>query len=120
MIGAVALALANDEFLLQWQHSVEQVTWREAWRVRDDELVLTKAWVKGSGAGMDPGPGAILRDGWWEWTPDLPPQSSLLLAASGATQGGWQICTGGSCREFGDQGAQPLSLRPCIGQSSPE
>ncbi len=75
MAGATMLALASgSSFTLEWTHSVERQSWRESWEVTaDHRLHLTEAAVKGSGAGMEPGPGGHFEDGWWVWAPDLPP-----------------------------------------------
>lgn len=120
MAGATLLMLSGDAFTLDWTHSVEHVTWREDWSIRDGALILTGAAVKGSGAGMEPGADAVLRDGWWVWVPDLPPQPSLNLAASGATGGGWRLCDaaapgdqGGECTELGADPGQAITLAPC-------
>ncbi|MFV0299313.1 MAG: DUF1850 domain-containing protein [Paracoccus sp. (in: a-proteobacteria)] len=120
MAGTLALTLAGDSFVLEWTHSVEKTAWRENWAIREGGLLLTGAAVKGSGAGMEPGPGAVLKDGWWVWRPDLPPQPRLTLAASGATGGGWRLCAaglpGGDCVELGAAAGQPVTLRPCPGK----
>ena len=113
LIGAVAVALAGPGFTLSWEHSVEKIAWRENWVVTPEGLRLTEAAVKGSGAGMEPGEGAVLADGWWRWTPDLPPQSELWLAASGATRGGWHLCSGGACRDLGAAPGEAIRLAPC-------
>ncbi|TRW96204.1 DUF1850 domain-containing protein [Paracoccus sp. M683] len=121
LAGALTLALSGPGFTLEWTHSVERTGWREAWAIRDGALVLTEAAVKGSGAGMDPGPGAVLRNGWWVWRPDLPPQPQLLIAASGATGGGWRLCDmtpalttdARNCTELGVAADQPQRLSPC-------
>ncbi|MEZ5912245.1 MAG: DUF1850 domain-containing protein [Paracoccaceae bacterium] len=115
IVGTTALALATGNFDLSWRHSVEKVEWRERWSVSEAGLSLTEAAVKGSGAGMDPGPGARLEDGWWVWSPDLPAQPAIHLAASGATGGGWRLCADGVCREFGRKADEALTLRPCEG-----
>ncbi|MCR8725704.1 DUF1850 domain-containing protein [Frigidibacter sp. ROC022] len=115
LIGATALALAQGSFSLSWEHSVEKIEWRETWEVLPEGLHLTQAAVKGSGAGMDPGEGAVLRDGWWVWTPDLAPVPQLVLAASGATRGGWTLCADGACRVIGAEAGAPLVLAPCPG-----
>nr|WP_252733618.1 DUF1850 domain-containing protein [Paracoccus marinaquae] len=107
------IALSGNGFRLEWTHSVERVAWREDWRIEGGLLHLRRAAVKGSGAGMEPGEGAVLKDGWWAWSPDLPPQPELLLAASGATGGGWRICDAGGCRELGRASGAPIRLRPC-------
>lgn len=111
MAGAVALAVSGG-FSLGWTHSVERVRWEERWRVEGDRLVLTEARVRGSGAGMEPGEGAVERDGWWVWQPERS-FPEVTLAASGATGGGWTLCTDGGCRELGAVAGAPVKLRPC-------
>ena len=76
-------------------------------------LELVEARVQGSGAGMEPPEGARLAGGWWTWRPARPPQRELLLAASGATGGGWTLCAAGACREIGAAAAAPLRLSAC-------
>lgn len=112
VIGATALGLATGDFDLSWTHSVEKVEWRESWRVEEDALRLVEARVRGSGAGMEPGSGAVLLDGWWVWSPGLA-VPALALAASGATGAGWTLCADGSCREFGTEAGETLHLTPC-------
>ena len=112
LIGAVALTLSGDRFTLEWTHSVEKVAWREEWIVNQDGMRLMIAAVKGSGAGMEPGPDARLQDGWLVWQPKAPPVRELALAASGATGGGWRIC-GAECVVLGQDAGAPLVLRPC-------
>ena len=111
--GAKPLVLAIAAFTLTWEHSVERTAWSESWRVGADALALTEARVKGSGAGMDPGPGARLEDGWWTWTPSTPPVPRLALAASGATGGGWRLCHADGCLTLGAEATAPLVLEPC-------
>lgn len=113
LAGIAVIALSGEDFRLEWTHSVEHVTWREYWQIEDDGLRLTKAAVKGSGAGMEPGPGAQLENGWWVWTPDLPVQPRLILAASGATGDAWHLCDGENCRDIGAAAGAPVILRPC-------
>ncbi len=113
LIGAVALTLSGDRFTLEWTHSVEKTAWREEWIANQDGLRLLKAAIKGSGAGMEPGPNAILEGDWWVWRPNLPPQPELVLAASGATPSAWNFCTGTECRELGAKPGAAITLRPC-------
>ena len=113
LAGAVALSLPSPEFSIEWRHSVEKTQWREEWRIDGASLELTRAMVKGSGAGMEPGDGAVLTDGWWVWRPDLPPLPEVLLAASGATGGGWTLCSGSECHEIGAKPGEPVRLAPC-------
>jgi hypothetical protein len=111
--GAKPLMLAISAFTLTWEHSVERTAWSETWRVGSDGLTLTEARVEGSGAGMDPGPGARLADGWWTWTPSMPPVPGLALAASGTTSGGWRLCHPDGCLTLGAEPGAPLLLEPC-------
>lgn len=117
MAGAVALMLTGDAFQLSWTHSVEKTGWQEEWRIEAGHLHLTRAAIKGSGAGMEPGPDAVLKNGWWVWVPDLPPQPQIFIGASGATGAGWQICDPGSsaddCMTIGEQPGPPIRLAPC-------
>lgn len=113
LVGAMALSLAGGSFTLEWTHSIEKTAWREEWQVQNQTLRLTSAAVKGSGAGMEPGPDARLIDNWWVWTPTLPPVPELMLAASGKTGTGWQLCTQSDCREIGATASEPVILRPC-------
>lgn len=105
--------LAVSAFTLSWTHSVQQTEWRESWSVTPVGLHLTEAAVKGSGAGMEPGPDAILRNGWWSWSPRLPPQPSLSLAASGSTTGGWRLCTATGCITLGAVSGDDTRLSAC-------
>lgn len=113
LVGATALTLASGGFELSWRHSVEKVAWREQWSVTPAGLKLTGAAVKGSGAGMEPGPGARLVNGWWVWTPAMATVPALELAASGATGGGWRLCDGTRCREIGAEPGAGIRLAPC-------
>lgn len=113
MVAGAAIALASPDFTLEWTHSVEKIEWREDWQVTGNRLHLTRAAVKGSGAGMEPGPDAVLQDGWWVWAPDLPPQPELLLAASGATVSSWHLCDGQRCHDLGKDPGKPVAVRPC-------
>lgn len=112
MVGASLLVLAAPDFTLDWQHSVEKTRWRESWRLSTDGLQLTEAAVQGSGAGMEPGEGALLGDGWWVWQPMMAPQDRLVLATSGATGGNWHLCSAAICHDIAETGAAVV-LRPC-------
>ncbi|MGE6784544.1 DUF1850 domain-containing protein [Ensifer adhaerens] len=111
--GGKAIAIAAGVFTLGWTHSVERAGWQESWAVTGEGLVLQEARVKGSGAGMEPGDGARLEDGWWVWHPHLPPLPELVLAASGSTLSGWTLCDISSCTELGRRSGEPIVLRPC-------
>ncbi|AKI00005.1 protein of unknown function (DUF1850) [Hoeflea sp. IMCC20628] len=108
-----AIVIATGIFSLSWTHSVEKTEWREDWRVTPGGLELTEARVKGSGAGMDPGEGAKLENGWWVWTPELPLVPELVLAASGATVSGWNLCHAVECMELGADAEVPVRIEAC-------
>ncbi|MBP1849051.1 DUF1850 domain-containing protein [Rhizobium halophytocola] len=115
LTGAKTITLAAGLFTLSWLHSVEKTEWRESWRLAPDGLELTEARVKGSGAGMDPGEGAVLEGDWWVWQPKLPPQPSLHLAASGATVSPWTLCTEAKCLALGGKPGAGVTIKPCDG-----
>jgi hypothetical protein len=108
-------AFAVAAFSLAWTHSVEKTRWEEDWRIVGDRLEIVEARVKGSGAGMEPPDGAVLKDGWWVYAPVLPPQRQVVLAASGATAGGWQLCMGKDCLSVGEDAGEPARLFVCVG-----
>ncbi|PCD76193.1 DUF1850 domain-containing protein [Pseudothioclava arenosa] len=116
--GVVIIALeSGGGFSLEWTHSVEKESWREDWQVSDGRMILRRAAVKGSGAGMEPGPDGWFEDGWWVWEPTAPPVAELVLAASGETPSGWRLC-GRDCITLGAAPAEPLVLRPCRGDEA--
>ena len=88
------LILAAGTFTLAWTHSVEKTRWEEHWIAGPEGLTVTQGAIEGSGAGMDPPPDAVLRNGAYVYTPHVPPIPDLVLAASGATGGGWTLCPG--------------------------
>ena len=87
---------ADETFQLVWTHSVEKVEWREDWRIADGLLILERASVAGSGAGMEPPPEAVFRDGRYVWTPGIT-LAELVLARSDFTRD-WRLCANGICR----------------------
>ena len=113
LAGGKTTVIAASIFTLSWTHSVQKTEWRETWKVTAAGLKLTEAAVESSGAGMEPGPDAILKDGWWVWAPKLPAQPQLTLAASGATGGGWTLCHGRGCIQIGEKAGEAAVLTPC-------
>jgi hypothetical protein len=105
--------MAVAAFTLSWTHSVEKTRWQESWRLTPAGLQVVEARVQGSGAGMDPPDGSIFQNGWWVYRPKVAPQQRLVLAASGATVGGWLICGGDQCATFGQVAADPIVLSAC-------
>ncbi|CAN7229462.1 DUF1850 domain-containing protein [Mesorhizobium sp. LjNodule214] len=109
------VTLAVTAFTLSWTHSVEWTRWQEDWTVTPSGLQIVEARVKGSGAGMEPPEGAVLRDGWWSYRPGIGLQPRLVLAASGATGEGWTLCTDQGCRELGKAAGDTIVLESCAG-----
>jgi hypothetical protein len=115
LAGGKVTTLALSLFTLSWTHSVQKTEWRESWAVTPAGLEIREAAVKGSGAGMEPGPDTVLRDGWWVWHPALPSQNQVSLAASGMTPSAWTLCADGQCLELGAKAGEDVVLKPCEG-----
>lgn len=122
--GTVVFVPAR-RFTLAWTHSIELVRWEEDYEVHgaDDErgagtahaagkapgdgaadrgrppqLRALMSRVRGSGAGMEPGPDAVLRDGWFEFHPAQRVHAGLWLTRSPYTAD-YELCIDGqACR----------------------
>lgn len=115
--AAASVALPLETFTLAWTHSIEKVRWEEDYRITSDALVLTEARIRGSGAGMEPPEGAVLKEGVWHYRPSLPPLPRLRLARSGFVAD-YALCDGAACRSFGEiigppEQAPVVELFPC-------
>ena len=97
----VPVVLPTETLTLAWTHSVEKTEWREEWQVADGRLRLLGAAIAGSGAGMEPPPGAVLRDGAWRWSDQEMSVLRLTLVSSGFG-GDYGLCWAGSCRPLAD------------------
>lgn len=82
-----------QEFTLAWDHSIEKVRWEEDYELRISEepepslsdspvLVATAARIKGSAAGMEPPEHAVLKEGWYHYTPHIREHQVLRLTRS--------------------------------------
>lgn len=122
LAGALVANLGTGSLSLTWRHSVEKILWAEDWREVPGGLTLDAARVRGSGAGMDPPPEAVLRDGSWTWHPRLPVLPEVVLRRSGYTAD-YQVCRGTRCRPMSDlvgMQADPVTLKPCpLGTPTP-
>jgi hypothetical protein len=115
LAGAMSVSLLSDHATLSWSHSVEKQLWEEDWRTTPAGLVIDEARVTGSGAGMEAGEDAVLREGFWRWKPGLPPIREIRLRRSGATAD-YRICQDGRCRPLSDLlpgDADPVTLTSC-------
>lgn len=92
-------------FTLAWTHSIEKLRWEEDYRIVADargapRLVLERARIRGSGAGMEPPPDAILKNGWYQYVPAEQPDGPLRLTRSVYTAD-FDWCVRGRCRPMG-------------------
>ncbi len=99
--GAVTATLAIESFTLAWMHSIEKIRWEEDWRIEGKTLVVGVARIRGSGAGMEPPDGAVLKNGAWHYRPKVPPQTQVRLAHSPYTAG-YELCLNGTCRPLAE------------------
>jgi hypothetical protein len=115
--GQVIAPLMAGAITLAWTHSVEKIVWEEDWRSDPAGLELVEARVRGSGAGMEPPPGARFGNGVWSWRPSVPPQKEIVMRRSGATAD-WRVCIAGQCRpmeSYVPAQADPVVMRECEG-----
>lgn len=118
--GVLRATVPADDFMLAWQHSVQKTQWEERYAVEDEGLRLFEARVQGSGAGMEAGDAAVLRNGWWTWQPDIR-IAALILSASHYTPD-YLICTARRCQTLRDivggasTAEDPVTLRACSPQ----
>jgi len=94
LVGALAapvpatVFVPTRAFTLAWTHSIEKVRWEEDYRVDIDpatsqpRLHAVAARIKGSAAGMEPPPDAVLRGGWYHYTPAIANPPELRLTRS--------------------------------------
>ena len=99
-----AIFVAAQGFTLAWTHSIELVRWEEDYEVRaaappaPPVLWAVQARVRGSAAGMEPGAGAVLREGWYHYVPARKDHAELWLTRSAYTAD-YELCVdGAACR----------------------
>lgn len=101
--GSPVVFVPVTEFTLAWTHSIEKVRWEEDYAVRLDAvseqpvLHAVQARVRGSAAGMEPPFDAVLRQGWYHYTPTITSPPELRLTRSEFTAD-YEVCTQGRCR----------------------
>ena len=113
--GALQLSLPVSQFRLRWTHSIEKVEWAEDYEVAGEWLHLSRAYIRGSGAGMEPPPGAWLLRGVWHYRLDDPWRREIVLARSEFVPD-YELCFDGHCRALSywlPVSAGVTTLRPC-------
>jgi len=108
---ASTVFLPTDAFTLAWTHSIEKQRWEEDYRiVRDTRptgdrsgILLEPgiARIKGSGAGMEPGPGSRFIDGWLVYQSAQDPLPLLRLSRSFFTED-FSLCLTNVCRNMSE------------------
>ncbi|OQX06567.1 MAG: hypothetical protein BWK76_26035 [Desulfobulbaceae bacterium A2] len=97
LVVGLLIAPLDDTVILRWTHSIEKIVWEEEYRCAGGLLHLEEARVRGSGAGMEPPPGAVLQDGAWRYRPELPPLPHILLRHSPHVPP-YILCSAGECK----------------------
>lgn len=122
LAAGLLLAPLGEAVTLRWTHSVQRSVWEEDYRLEAGALRLTSARVQGTGAGMEPPPDSVLRDGAWHYTPALPLLPEVQLRHSPHVQP-YIICVTGKCLPVtawlpGLPAEAVLTLRPCRGDEA--
>ncbi len=121
-LGARHVSLPTDHFTLAWTHSVEKTGWQEDYAISGIGLALTEARIQSTGAGMEPPPDALFRDGWWHYVPPLPILPELRLTLSPYTAD-YRLCWKEQCHSLAQLvGAKHpdgvVVVRPCASISA--
>ena len=115
-VSVILAIVPTHTFTLAWTHSIEKIRWEEDYRVDKNALALIAARVRGTGAGMEPAPDAVLRNGVYEYHPLNVSLDKLTVARSNYTKD-YELCWEGRCREFrtlvGPPNGGTTDLFPC-------
>lgn len=116
--------VVTERFTLAWTHSIEKQRWEEDYAVlpgstpgQPPVLRALQARIKGSGAGMEPPPDAVLHNGWYIYTPTPTPVPELLLTRSEFTPD-YDWCLAGRCQPLSNVIASDAGVtraKPCFG-----
>ncbi|WP_210546729.1 DUF1850 domain-containing protein [Rhodoferax sp. PAMC 29310] len=94
----------GEQVTLAWTHSIEKVRWEEDYVVATNQasrqvpvLLAVKARVRGSAAGMEPPDDAVLKNGWYDYTPSIATSAELRLTRSEFTAD-YELCHASSCQ----------------------
>jgi len=123
-VQATPVFVPAEYFTLAWTHSIEKQRWEEDYAVvpgnapgQPPVLRALQARIKGSGAGMEPPPDAVLQNGWYVYTPTTTTVPELLLTRSEFTAD-YDLCLAGHCNSLSNVIASDSSVtraRPCFG-----
>ncbi|MDD5030352.1 MAG: DUF1850 domain-containing protein [Rhodoferax sp.] len=114
-------------FTLAWTHSIEKVRWEEDYTVKIDPITrqpvlhAIQARIKGSAAGMEPPPDAVLRGGWYAYKPSITTPVELRLTRSEFTPD-YDWCIAGSCQPMSNliaSDAGITSAKACFNPTNP-
>ena len=102
-LSGPAVWVPGERFTLAWTHSIEKTRWEEDYTVQwhgtpaKAVLIATEARIRGSGAGMEPPPEAVLQGGWWRYTPaDRQPTALPLMRSDFVPD--FERCDAQGCR----------------------
>lgn len=117
LVAGLLLAPFGDEITLRWTHSIQKIVWEEDYRREGNALRLVEARVRGSGAGMEPPPDAVLRADGWHYVPNLPPLPRVTMHHSPYVAP-YVVCAAGTCQPVtgwlpGLPDATVIELVPC-------
>lgn len=99
LVAGLLVAALGDAATLRWTHSIEKIVWEEDYRLEAGQLRLVEARIRGTGAGMEPPAGAVLRDGVWHYVPDPSMLPELRLAHS-PHAAPYVLCAKAGCRDI--------------------
>jgi len=114
-VGAQLVRLPVTAFTLQWRHTVEKVLWEEDYLVAGDWLLLSRARILGSGAGMEPPPDAVRDGNAWSYRPSARWHHRIELARSSFGED-YRLCVDRTCRPLEEIVARGVTtLAACNG-----
>lgn len=120
--ASVPVFVPGRHITLAWTHSIEKVRWEEDYEVGVNPapgeppiLHAVKARVHGSAAGMEPPDDSVLKNGWYEYTPQIAQPRELRLTRSEFTAD-YELCHASICQPMShwlpsDQGITVMT--PC-------
>lgn len=99
--AAMTVVLPVHGFTLSWQHSIEKIQWDEDYVVVGHKLQVVDARIRGTGAGMEPPPDAVFKDGIYHYKPKIGPLASFEMARSPYVKD-YTICWNHVCHPMAD------------------